>query len=202
VIGVSGISPPAFPSFVGISSCIFVEPSIVSMWSLCYVIGLWIVLFFIVSLPVYAYFSTLCFLYFLLGSSAFVMSLLLLFVFPLLVLLESFIANWTSSFVRQYLIYNHSFSISLLAWIHILCIDDLKLAMFLYCSTTSGGIQVSTTFYWIYSRYVMNMLEFVFLSLAIVVCHNDSYCVVRHPLVLDRRKWCIWGSSNQLMQLI
>jgi hypothetical protein len=192
-VSVSGMSPPACPSCERMLSSLCVSPLVASTWFFHCATGL-VMAFFCLSVLVAAV-RPVC------PTS--------LLVFPTRVLFfseeasydgflsfvgsigtfhssfQSFISHCTSSIVTQYLIYNHSFSGSLFAWIYILCLDALKMAIFLYSSTTSGGIlQVSTTFSCIYSRFVTNMLEFVFISLATVVFHNVLYCVVRHFPIL------------------
>jgi hypothetical protein len=187
---------PICPSYTGTLYSLCVPPLVAYVWSLCCVTAFGIaffcliILFFVlppvcfICIVVFHMFTTwvffFCeepafdgFLYFVGSTRSFHSSF------------QSFISHCTSSVVTQYTICRHSFSGSLFSWIHILFLDVLKLVLFLYSSTTSSGIiQVSATFSCIYSRSVMNMLEFVFISLAIVVCHNVFYCVVRHFLVL------------------
>jgi hypothetical protein len=194
VLGVSGIFPLACPSCAGMFSFLWFAPLEVSAQSLCYVNELGIIFFFVVVLPLVFFFFYATFLVLPFGvlficdepASIGCFSFVGCLSFGISTRTfhsscQYFISHWNSSVVMQYLICNHSFFGSLLAWIHILCFDALKFSIVLCSSTTFGGIlQVSSTFSWISSRYAMKILEFVCLYFETVVCQNDSYYVVRH----------------------
>jgi hypothetical protein len=121
VPGVSGMSPPACPSYTGMLSFFCVEPLMGVARSFCCVTGLGIGFFFVVVLPLLTSYSVLHSLSDELGYFLFEMNLLPLVVYPwlasypLLARLESSIHLASPSsptrilLLWQYLICNHSF---------------------------------------------------------------------------------------------
>jgi hypothetical protein len=119
---VSSILPPVCPSYVGIFSFLYVAPLVIFARSFYCVTGLGIVFFFVSTLPLFVSLVFASGLPLLCDELASISCLSFVgyldfgfFTGTFYSSFQSFIAHRNSSTVTHYLIYNHSFSRSLLA---------------------------------------------------------------------------------------
>jgi hypothetical protein len=106
----------------------------------------------------------------------------------------SFMAHYTSSPVTQYLNCSHSFLGSLLAWIHMLCLEALKYVIPWFSLTTFGGIlHVLANFSYISSNIMEKCGNFPSFS-------SDLKCAIvlytsLHDTFLASGKICLYFGS-------